>query len=176
MFGPSLNLPTIRASRRNNIVIRHRRFTGQTGAVYVETLVVYVPLMLLFFGTFQLGELAAASLVLRRATSAAARAATVVLPDDPARYGTPIHEFAGRRREDIEAAANMIAEAAPQLEDVSVSVSAVDGATTEFTTTVDAVFVCKGAVTALVCGLDGRLPLTHSTTQYYNGAEYVYGN
>jgi Flp pilus assembly protein TadG len=47
-----------------------------------ETLVVYLMLMVLFAGSWQLAELASAQLVVRRAASAAARAAAVVLSDD----------------------------------------------------------------------------------------------
>ena len=43
------------------------------GAVFVEKLIAYVPLMSLFFLTFQLAEVLVAKLVVQRAASAAAR-------------------------------------------------------------------------------------------------------
>ena len=61
---------------------------GQTiGAVYVEFLIVMVPLWAFFLSLVQLAFLAHANLVVKHAADAAARSAVVVLPDDPAEYG-----------------------------------------------------------------------------------------
>ncbi|RYZ05493.1 MAG: hypothetical protein EOO73_19780 [Myxococcales bacterium] len=67
MSGPSL--------------VRHER-----GAVFVEHLIAYLPVLFFFLATWQLIELCAARLIVQRAASAAARAAIVILPDDPAFY------------------------------------------------------------------------------------------
>lgn len=56
------------------------------GAVFVEHLIAYLPVLFFFLATWQLIELCAARLIVQRAASAAARAAIVILPDDPAFY------------------------------------------------------------------------------------------
>ena len=60
---------------------------GERGAVYVEFLIVFMPLFLLFLAVCQLALLAAARLVVQHAALSGARSAIVVLEDDPNRYG-----------------------------------------------------------------------------------------
>ncbi len=85
------------------------------GAVFIEKLIAYAPLLLLFFLGFQLAELSAAQLIVARASGAAGRAAAVVLPDDPVFYdGVPTHTLEGSRLDDVQLAAAMILSAAPQ--------------------------------------------------------------
>lgn len=59
----------------------------QCGAVFVEFLFVIVPLWLAFLCLAQLALFAQADLIVKRAADAAARSASVVLPDDPNYYG-----------------------------------------------------------------------------------------
>ena len=61
------------------------------GAVYVEFLLVFMPVFLLFLCIVELGFVYAARLVVQHAATRAVRAAVVILDDDPARY-------AGERR------------------------------------------------------------------------------
>jgi Flp pilus assembly protein TadG len=56
------------------------------GAVYVEFLVAFLPMLTLFLSIVQLADLYAAKLVVRHAAYRAARAGAVVFPDDPANY------------------------------------------------------------------------------------------
>src|SRR6188768_1377485 len=90
--------------------------SNERGAVFVEKLIVYLPLLLTFFLGWELAELGAASIMVQRACAAAGRAAMVVLPDDPVFYdGEPVHSYSGMRRDDIELAAGMILSANPKL-------------------------------------------------------------
>jgi Flp pilus assembly protein TadG len=57
------------------------------GAVYVEFLLVFLPVFLLFLGILELGFLYTGRLVAQHAATRAARAAVVILDDDPAFYG-----------------------------------------------------------------------------------------
>ena len=57
------------------------------GAIYIEFLIAFIPLFVFFMSMVQLSFLRAAHLVNRHAAVVAARAAIVVLPDDPAQYG-----------------------------------------------------------------------------------------
>lgn len=55
----------------------------QSAAVYVEFLIVFMPVFILFLGMTQVALMFSAKLVVQHAASAAARSAVVVLPDDP---------------------------------------------------------------------------------------------
>lgn len=78
------------------------------GAVSVELLLTFVPLLLFFGALLQLSLLAVGGLMVEHAAVVAARAAVVVLPDDPAFYdGAPLNVPAGRRLDDIRRAARM---------------------------------------------------------------------
>lgn len=57
------------------------------GAAYVEFLIAFIPVFLLFLGMLQAALLYGANLVVSHAATSAARSAVVVLPDDPRRYG-----------------------------------------------------------------------------------------
>lgn len=56
------------------------------GAVYVEFILSFIPLLFLFMGILQMAMLFAASIVVQHAAVTATRAAAVVLDDDPDRY------------------------------------------------------------------------------------------
>lgn len=158
--------------------MKSRSQRGQRGAVYVEFLIVYIPVLLTFFSVWQLGELASANLVVKRATTAAARAATVVLPDDPDFYGgTPVDTYGGARADDIQLAAGLVLMAAPQITDMSLDVNTYPYAGRERLVSVrlSAEYHCLGAAIAVVCGLDGKVDLTSETIQAYHGAYYQYG-
>jgi hypothetical protein len=57
------------------------------GAVYVEFLLAFIPVFILFLGMLQAALLYAANLVVSHAATTAVRSAVVVLPDDPRHYG-----------------------------------------------------------------------------------------
>ncbi|MDQ3031032.1 MAG: pilus assembly protein [Myxococcota bacterium] len=64
------------------------RLTRDTrGAAYVEFLISFIPVFLMFLGMVQMGLMYAGGLAVQRAASTAARAAIVVLDDDPQYYG-----------------------------------------------------------------------------------------
>lgn len=56
------------------------------GAVYVEFVIVFIPVFTLFLGSIQMALMYGANLVVRHAATTAARAAVVVLDDDPSKY------------------------------------------------------------------------------------------
>ncbi|MGB5811021.1 MAG: TadE/TadG family type IV pilus assembly protein [Polyangiales bacterium] len=59
----------------------------EQGAVFLEFLVVIVPLWVFFLCIVQLAFFSHANLLVKHAADSAARSASVVLPDDPAEYG-----------------------------------------------------------------------------------------
>jgi TadE-like protein len=60
---------------------------AQRGTVIVEFLIIIIPLLALILGTLQVALLASAKLVTMQAARNAARAAVVVLNEEPGRYG-----------------------------------------------------------------------------------------
>lgn len=77
------------------------------GAIYVEFLIVFLPLFCMFMSLVQLAFIEVANLVTKHAAVTAARAAIVVLPDDPQFYSdkTAPYHAEGDRKKDIENAA-----------------------------------------------------------------------
>lgn len=68
-------------------VDEYKPLRDDRGGVYIEFLLAFPPLFLLFLAICQLSLLAAAKLVVQHAATRAARAAIVVLEDDPKYYG-----------------------------------------------------------------------------------------
>jgi hypothetical protein len=58
----------------------------ERGAAYVEFLLAFIPLFVMFLGMVQMALMYAGDLVVQHAATTASRAAAVVLDDDPARY------------------------------------------------------------------------------------------
>lgn len=147
-------------------------FRDVQGAVFVEVLIAYLPVVFVFLGTWQLVELWAAHLLLERAASAAARAAAVVLPDDPARY-------AGERDKllDVELAAASVLAVSPHFSSdfsVETDLSATEtNRSAPITVTVRARFHCFAAWASIVCGGDS-IELSAKGRTAYHGASYLY--
>jgi len=149
--------------------------SDQRGAVFVEHLIAYLPVMFFFLATWQLLELCAAHLIVKRAASAAARAASVVLPDDPAYYdGAGKDKFTGKKQEEIQLAAALILATSPHFSsDFKVVVPETSGSA-PLTATVTAQFHCFAGWVSLVCGPSGARELTGKATYAYQGASYDY--
>lgn len=78
----------------------------QRGAVHVEFLVVFLPLLMLILCLVQLALIYVGKVTTQRAANAAVRAAVVILDDDPRYYGgAPRNVATGARLEDIRHAA-----------------------------------------------------------------------
>jgi hypothetical protein len=78
------------------------------GAVYAEFLIAFPPIYLMWMGMIQAALLYGANIAVDHAANRAARAAVVVLPDDPQYWGgSPVNSFTGARREAIWMAASV---------------------------------------------------------------------
>jgi len=90
------------------------------GAVYVEFLIVFLPLFVFFMSLVQLAFVVTANLVTKHAAVTAARAAIVVLPDDPSYYGdVKVNTASGERLNAIRTAARarlMAVSTSPEVE------------------------------------------------------------
>lgn len=79
------------------------------GAVYVEFLIAFLPLFCFFLALVQFMVLVMANIMTKHATELTARAAIVVIPDDPQYYGgAQVGSFSGKRKQDIQAAAEYL--------------------------------------------------------------------
>lgn len=99
MISPRMPTKTCRAAGRR------RR---ERGAVMVEFLIAFLPTFLLFLGLVQSGLLFTVRLVTQHAATTTARAAAVVIGDDPKRYdGEPAHQLTrnGKRSKAVRNAA-----------------------------------------------------------------------
>ncbi len=154
---------------------RGRRLLNETrGAVMVEHLIAFLPVLFFGLSVWELIELWAGDLLVRRAASAAARAAVVVLADDPRFYdGLAQNQFRGARRRDIELAATLVLATSPHFSSKpEVSLSFGSGHE-PLTATVSAAFHCFTGWVSVVCGGSART-LRASATYRYQGAHYAY--
>lgn len=142
----------------------------------VEFLIVYLPVLVSFLMFWQLGELLVAQMIVERASSAAARAAVVLLPDDPAFYnGEPNGSYGGQRKREIRLAAGMMLAASPHLsENFTVDIDNVPTGDVAqiMDVRVDAEFRCK--TLTWVCGTDAVTVLSATAAATYHGANYEY--
>lgn len=160
------------SGRRNALQRAGRRRSGR-GAVLIEFLVVFMPLVFLFVGIWQVCELYAAQLVLARASSAAGRAASVVLPDNPEFYsGVAEDDFDGERKAEVTLAAGLILAASPHFtKDFAVTLSQVPQR--EFgviDVTVKAHLDCHGL--RMLCPFAETMSMSSTSSHAYHGAAY----
>ncbi|MCP4444750.1 MAG: hypothetical protein GY811_05300 [Myxococcales bacterium] len=81
--------------------------SDQRGAIFIEFLFVLLPFLVLLFGLAQTALMYMGGLAVQRSAATAARAAIVVLDDDPAFYGRqPRNQIGGQRGRAIELAAS----------------------------------------------------------------------
>jgi len=149
------------------------------GAAYAEFLVAFMPVLLFAFCIFQESEMFTGKLLCDHAAVAAARSATVVLPDNPQRYGGEGVNTPGKRRtEAVRMAA--IRAMAPFVHDGNVTDVKVDfpGGTPlrgPLQVRVQATFKCKVALTYFIaCNSSGTRTLTSVATLPNQGANYTY--
>jgi hypothetical protein len=153
---------------------KRRAHFGARGAVVVELLIAYIPVLFCFLAFWQLGELLVAQMVVARASSAAGRAAVVVLPDDPMFYsGEAKGTLGGKRQGNVRMAAGMILAASPHLaDDFELDISEPPQDLGVVATTVTANFRCNRL--RFVCGMDGVVSLSAASSHAYQGARYEY--
>jgi Flp pilus assembly protein TadG len=148
-----------------------------SGALFVEHLIAFLPVLYFFLATWQLIELFTTDLIVRRAANAAVRAAVVVLPDDPNSFGrdTGINTYTGLRREYVQRAAELVLLAAGNIEDnVTVELSGTFSEHNPITAEVTARFRCTASFVNIVCGGQPTRTLSARSTHAYQGAAFSY--
>lgn len=134
----------------------------------VETLIIYLLVLVFFAGAWQLGELASAQLVVRRAASAAARAAAVVLDDDRESCALSPEEKALR----IHLAASLVLRAAPHAELSRLDYALERTRGNEQNVRVDVQVQYRCRLLPVICLPQGQLELTAHNTQAHQTARY----
>jgi hypothetical protein len=161
-------------------VIRDKR-----GAIYVEFLIAFLPIFILFLSLVQLTLIETANLVAKHAAVCAARAAIVVLGDDPQAYGgDQVERAEGQRLADIKLAATAPLWSIDPLPDVDVKLPSSAGGTDSKTAfwrddtvhvRLEYRFPCKVPLAKnLVCGLLARHTLVTEAAMPNQGAEFEY--
>lgn len=150
---------------------------GTAGAVYVEFLIAFLPVFFFFLSLVQLIFVQTANLVTKHAASKAVRAAVVVLADDPKFYGgTPVGQFSGQRKSDIERAAQ-IPLATMGLFEAAAAKITVDGYTRNamLTAKIEYQYHCKVPWGRFViCGLANFKKINAEASMTAQGADYAY--
>lgn len=169
---PAARKPSSKKDRRKKA--ERRRKLGTGGAVYVEFLMVFLPMLFFFLGLVQLIFLHVANLAVAHAATNAARKSATVLPDDPQYWGgTGQNVVAGARKTAIEDVAKYTLQAVggEDTADIRITSGGIRGNNT-VEVTVD--FPCRvpgGSVIA--CG--GASKTLTATAEFPNqGAEYLY--
>lgn len=159
---------------------------GTRGAVYVEFLAAFLPVFIMFECLVQLAGLYAAKLVVMHSAEVAARAAIVVLPDDPKYYGgEAVESCTGQRRNDIVNAAAIPLRAVQSITGVKVTFPSTAGGGGDrqhfgrndlVRVKVQATYHCQVPFASrLVCSPLSRLrTLTGEAALPNNGADYEY--
>lgn len=153
------------------------------GSVGTEVIVAFGPLTLFFFSIWQESLLTTGQALTEHAAIAAARSATVVLPDDPARYGGEAPNTAGPQRTQavrqaaVRAMAPLVFDETIENVDVSIPVSGTLQPGQDVTVRVTATFRCAlPLVKTVLCGVNGTTKLVADATLPAQSARYQYGN
>lgn len=156
------------------------------GAVYVEFLIAFLPLFIFFECLIQLAGIYSAKLIVQHAASCAARAAVVVLHDDPSEYGgTAVGLATGERRDAIKMAAAIPLRAVRSVVDLDVTFPTSPGGNDDRTdfgrddlvrVKVTAYYRCQVPIAnRLVCGfVSGKRAITGEAALPNQGADYEY--
>ena len=165
---------------------RPRLPAGTRGAVYVEFLAAFLPLFIFFECLVQMAGVYTAKLVVLHSASTAARAAVVVLHDDPQYYGdVAVGKVEGKRKEDIEKAAAIPLTAVKSIVDYEVTFPSQPGGSDSrksferndlVRVRVEATYKCAVPIAKrMVCNfLTTRKKLVGEAALPNNGASYEY--
>jgi hypothetical protein len=152
------------------------------GSVGTEFIVAFGPLTLFFFAIWQESLLTSGQSLTQHAAIAAARSATVVLADDPARYGgSPANTVSPQRADAVRAAA--VRALGPlvfddTVSDVQVTFPGTSGPLQpgqDVTVRVTATFQCAlPLVRSILCDAGGSTRLVADATLPVHAARYTY--
>ncbi len=152
---------------------RSRSRAGQRGAVLAEFVIVAIPLLISFFAFAEVGHVAVANLMVRHATVAGARAASVISNKNG---NTPDQEKGANEKEVEEAVRVALGDHTKMM--VSIDVTIDDRSTCEdyfgmVKVTVEATYKCNVPLGGLVvCGFDRMKTIKQVAQLPHQGARY----
>lgn len=152
----------------------------QRGSLTLQTCIAVIPVLLFFVTLLQFSDLYAHQLMVTRAASAAVRAATVVLPDDGARYGDPDNRErdrpVGQRLSTVREAALGMLRASPSfdLQTTTLALTGTFRASSAIHAQLATDYHCLVGHLPLVCGRTGTLRLQAAASLNYQAAPYAY--
>lgn len=161
-----------------------RRFARcRSGSVGTEMIVAFGPLTLMFFSIWQESLLCTGQALTEHAAIAAARSASVVLPDDPARYGGSAantaspQRVAAVRQAAVRAMAPLVFDETIENVEVSIPSAGTIQPGQDVKVKVTATFRCAlPLVKVILCSANGTTPLVAEQTLPAQAARYQYGN
>lgn len=154
--------------------MRGRLRAADSGAVFVEYVLVLTPFLLLALSGLELLELWTAKILMKRAATAAVRAAAVVLPDEPRFYeDVPVNRFDGARKSAVELAAALVLVPTPEFRELVGVALDFSPDSSLVTATVRARFRCSLGFTSVVCP-GGEQVLSGRASFPYQAAHYAY--
>jgi hypothetical protein len=169
-----------RPSRQRRCGLRGDR----RGAVYVEFLGAFFPIFFAFWCLMQSAGLYSAKLITRHSAYLGARAAAVVIPDDPQKYDSQPGAVTGKRKSAIEDAVKMGLAANRSLMNVLAVVEIQGGngkskdnfgRDEKVTVKVHVPYRCTLPIAdKVVCGFAGMTLVEGEASMVVNGADYVY--
>lgn len=138
----------------------------ERGGAFVETLIAFPCVLFTFLGVYMMIYMYAADLIVERAASAAARAASVYLADSASLF--PSDEV---RMSYVREAARRVLFASPVLDanSVEVEVAGDRSGWSELTASVHADFDCAVFLVPVICGLDGKARISASSPMIFQG-------
>ena len=141
----------------------------ERGAVYVEMLIAFPVVWVAFLGAYMFAYICAADLILERAASAAARAASVFMADLESRY--PQNGGDAARVMAVREAARRVSMASPGIDpgSVAVDVSGDQSNWSALTTRVRANFDCRPFLVGILCGPDFTVSLSADASMPFQG-------
>jgi len=155
---------------------RQLRAQPRRGAVYVEFLIAFVPLLCFFFSLVQFIFINVADLLVKYSAEKAVRAAIVVTHDDEAFYDSAVGHLVGLRKLDVERAARLpMSTMRLDVSAVNVTTKAFYGRNEPITVRVDYDYKCQvpwGRF--LCCGFGATKRLSATATMPNQGAGYRY--
>ena len=122
------------------------------GAVYVEFLSAFLPMLIFFFSLIQLVFVHTAALVVSHAALIGARKAATVLPEDPAYMPGTMNSYAGHRKDLIDEAIKYPLNALGNPEDAQITVAGPGAYNGIITVTVTYPFQCRVPAGQILCG------------------------
>jgi hypothetical protein len=150
--------------------------------VIVEQLIVFLPVLFFVLVTGQVLEICTGAILLRHAAFCAARAAVVVLPDDPRRYGgeafiklgDPIPDKSNRVAA-VTKAATIVLRTDPHFETNRLTVGlSIDPSNEQLSARLTAPYRCYARFVNVACAGRGAIDLHAVGLDAYQGAKYVY--